>query len=77
MSTTFHPDVAALRKELEGYGMELAEMRGSVNQLSQIVNASVRQSVWQLIALIISLAQVSKAGFCAVLTTIQVREGLF
>jgi len=47
---------------LEGYGKELAEMRGSINQLSQIVNASVRQSVWQLIALIVSLCMTIAGG---------------
>ena len=36
-------------------------MRGSLNQLNNIVNASVRQSIWQLIALIVSLC-ISIAG---------------
>ena len=35
------------------HGKELAEMRGTVNQLNKIVSAYVRQSVWQLIALIV------------------------
>ena len=55
MSTTFNPEVAALRKEVAEYGKELAEMRGTVNQLNKIVSASVRQSIWQLIALIVTL----------------------
>ena len=45
MSTTFNPEVAALRKEVREYGKELAEMRGTVNQLNKIVSASVRQSI--------------------------------
>jgi len=45
MSTTFNPEVAALRKEVGEYGKELAEMRGTVNQLNKIVSASVRQSI--------------------------------
>jgi hypothetical protein len=55
MSTTLNPEVAALRKEVEAYSKELAEMRGTVNQLNKIVSASVRQSMWQLIALIVTL----------------------
>ena len=55
MSTTLNPEVAALRDKVEEHGKELAEMRGSLNRLNNIVNASVRQSIWQLIALIVSL----------------------
>jgi hypothetical protein len=55
MSTTFNPEVAALRKEVEVFGKELAEMRGTVNQLNKIVSASVRQSIWQLVAILVSL----------------------
>ena len=61
MSTTLNPEVAALRDKVEEHGKELAEMRGSLNQLNNIVNASVRQSIWQLIALIVSLC-ISIAG---------------
>jgi hypothetical protein len=62
MSTTFNPEIAALRKEVEGYGKELAEMRGTVNQLNKIVSASVRQSIWQLIALLVSLCVTIAGG---------------
>src|SRR5258708_33822136 len=55
MSTTFNPEIADLRDKVEGFGKELAEMRGTVNQLNKIVSASVRQSIWQLIALIVTL----------------------
>ena len=68
MSTTFNPEVAALRKEVEEYGKELAEMRGTVNQLNKIVSASVRQSIWQLIAVFVSLC-VTIAGGLAYQTT--------
>jgi predicted PurR-regulated permease PerM len=40
---------------LKGCVKELAEMRGAVNQLNKIVSASVRQSIWQLIAVIVTL----------------------
>src|SRR4029453_5137036 len=55
MSTTLNPEIAALREKVEAHGKELAEMRGTVNQLNKIVSASVRQSVWQLSAVIVSL----------------------
>jgi F0F1-type ATP synthase membrane subunit b/b' len=55
MSTTFNPEISALREEL-------AEMRGTVNQLNKIVSASVRQSIWQLIALIVSLCLTISGG---------------
>ena len=61
MSTTLNPEVAALRDKVEEHGKELAQMHGSLNQLNNIVNASVRQSIWQLIALIVSLC-ISIAG---------------
>jgi predicted PurR-regulated permease PerM len=55
MSTTLNPEVAALREKVEAQRMELAEIRGSVNQLDKIIGATVRQSIWQLIALIVTL----------------------
>jgi predicted PurR-regulated permease PerM len=55
MSTTLNPEIAALRDKVEEHGKELAEMRGTVNQLNKIVSASVRQSIWQLIAVIVTL----------------------
>ena len=56
-----NPEVAGLREKVEEHGKELAEMRGSLKQLNNVVNASVRQSVWQLVALIVSLC-ISIAG---------------
>lgn len=43
-------------------------MRGTVNQLNSIVSNSVRQSIWQLIALLVTLF-VAIAGGLAYLTT--------
>ena len=37
-------------------------MRGTVNQLNKTVNASVRQSIWQIIALIVSLCVTIAGG---------------
>ena len=51
MSTTLNPEITALREKVEAQGMELAEIRGSVHQLDKIIGATVRQSIWQLIAL--------------------------
>jgi len=55
MSTTLNPEIAALRERIEAQGKELAEIRGSVHQLDKIIGATVRQSIWQLIALIVTL----------------------
>jgi hypothetical protein len=61
MSTALNPEIAALRDKVEEHARELAEMRGTVNQLNRIVSSSARQSIWQLIALIVSLS-ISIAG---------------
>ena len=37
-------------------------MRGTVNQLTKIVSASSRQSIWQLIALLVSLCVTIAGG---------------
>ena len=55
MSTTFNPEIAALRDKVEEHSKELAEMRGNLHQLDKIIGATVRQSIWQLIALIVTL----------------------
>ena len=51
MSTT----IAALRAKVEEHAKELAEMRGSLHQLEKIIASTVRQSIWQLVALIVTL----------------------
>jgi hypothetical protein len=73
MSTTLNPEIAALRDKVEAHGKELAEMRGTVNQLNKIVTASVRQSVWQLIALIVSLCVTIASGLAYQTNTIDKR----
>jgi F0F1-type ATP synthase membrane subunit b/b' len=55
MSANLNPEVAALRDKVEEHSKELAEMRGNLHQLDKIIGATVRQSVWQLIALIVTL----------------------
>jgi F0F1-type ATP synthase membrane subunit b/b' len=62
MSTTVNPEIAALRDKVEEHGKQLAEMRGSVHQLDKIIGATVRQSIWQLIALIVSLCLAIAGG---------------
>ena len=62
MSTTVNPEIAALRDKIEEHGKELAEMRGSVQQLDKIIGATVRQSIWQLIALVVSLCLAIAGG---------------
>ena len=68
MSATLNPEIAALREKVEAQGMELAEIRGSVHQLDKIIGATVRQSIWQLIALLVTLF-VAIAGGLAYLTS--------
>ncbi|HWO02416.1 MAG TPA: hypothetical protein VNS63_24435 [Blastocatellia bacterium] len=62
MNTTVNPEIAALRDKVEEHGRELAEMRGSVHQLDKIIGATVRQSIWQLIGLIVSLCLAIAGG---------------
>ena len=56
MSATFNPELASLREKVEAQGSQISEIRGSLQQLDKIVSATTRQSVWQLIALIVSLS---------------------
>lgn len=62
MSSTLNPEVVALREKVEAHGMELAEIRGNVYQLDKIIGATVRQSIWQLIALIVTLVVAIAGG---------------
>ena len=55
MTTTLNPEIAALRDKVEEHSKELAEMRGNLHQLDKIIGATVRQSIWQLIAVIVTL----------------------
>jgi len=48
-------------------------MRGTVNQLNKIVSASVRQSIWQLIALILTLLVAIGGGLAYQTSMIQKR----
>lgn len=62
MNSVINPEVAALREKVEAQGKELmtqakeiSELRGGLQQLDKIVGATTRQSIWLLIALVISL----------------------
>ena len=68
MSTTLNPDMAALRDKVDEHSKELAEMRGRLHQLDNIIGATVRQSVWQLIVLVVTL-MVAIGGGLAYLTS--------
>jgi archaellum component FlaC len=56
MSATVSPEIAALREKVENQGKEISELRGGLQQIDKIVSATTRQSIWQLIALVISLS---------------------
>jgi predicted PurR-regulated permease PerM len=73
MSTTLNPEIADLRQKVEAHGMELAEIRGSVHQLDKIIGATVRQSVWQLVALIVTLLVAIAGGLAYQTRTIDKR----
>lgn len=53
--------------------MELAEIRGSVHRLDKIIGATVRQSIWQLIALIVTLLLAISGGLAYQTTAIDKR----
>ena len=59
----FNPEVVTLRersdaqyKEIMIQGKEISELRGNIQQLDKIVSASTRQSIWQMIAMIVTLS---------------------
>lgn len=56
MSTTVNPEIAGLWKKVEQLDKEIAEVRASLNRLNKIVRANIRQTVWQSIALFMSLS---------------------
>jgi hypothetical protein len=53
--------------------MELAEIRGSVHRLDKIIDATVRRSIWQLIALIVTLLLAISGGLAYQTTAIDKR----
>ena len=55
MRTAINPDIIALRERIDAQGRELSELRGNIQQLDKIVNATVHQSVWQLVVLIVTI----------------------
>src|SRR6267143_4762884 len=62
MSATVNPELAALREQVNQQGKEISELRGGLQQLDKIVSATTRQSIWQLIALVISLSAAIVGG---------------
>jgi hypothetical protein len=53
---TLRERVDAQYKELMIQGKEIYELRGNLQQLEKIVSASARQSIWQMIAMIVTLS---------------------
>ena len=49
------PEFLELRTRLEAQEKELAELRGSVSQMDKVVSGNIRQSIWQLLALLVTL----------------------
>ena len=73
MSASISPEFIALREKVEAQSLEIAEMRGSLRQINQIVSATTRQSIWQLIALVVSLCGAIIAGLAYQTTMIEKR----
>ena len=57
------PEFIALKEKVDSHDVAIAEIRGSLQQLEKIVTATARQSVWQLIALVVTLSGVILGGF--------------
>jgi uncharacterized protein YabN with tetrapyrrole methylase and pyrophosphatase domain len=55
MSTNSNPEITALWEKFEHLDKEIAEIRATLNRLTKIVRANIRQAVWQSIALGISI----------------------
>lgn len=73
MNTAVNPEFNALRDKVESQSIEIAELRGNVQQLDKIVSATTRQSIWQLIVLIISLCGAIVGGLAYQTTMIDKR----
>ena len=67
------PEFIALKEKVEAHDVAIAEMRGSLQQLEKIVTDTARQSVWQLIALVVTLSGVSLGGFAYQSATMEKR----
>ena len=55
MSATINPDLVAVKQQLDAQGKEIAELRGSVNQMEKYLLSVNRQSTLQIAAIVISL----------------------
>jgi len=73
MSTAISPEFVALREKVEAQSIEIAELRGNVRQLYKIVGATTRQSIWQLIVLVVSLCGAIVGGLAYQTTMIDKR----
>ncbi len=73
MSTTINPEITSLRERIEAQSREIAELRGNIQQLDKIVSATTRQSIWQLIVLVVSLCSAVVGGLAYQTTMIDKR----
>lgn len=67
------PEFIALKEKVDSHDVAIAEIRGSLQQLERIVTATARQSVWQLIALVITLSGVILGGLAYHTSTLEKR----
>ena len=55
MSAIINPDLSAVKQQVDVQGREIAELRGSVNQMEKYLLSVNRQSTLQIAAIVISL----------------------
>lgn len=73
MSTAINLEIGVLRERIEAQSREIAELRGNIQQLGKIISTTTRQSIWQLIALVVSLCSALVGGLAYQTTMIDKR----
>lgn len=62
MNGTINPEFSELRQRQETQAIEIAELRGNMQQIDKIVSASNRQSTLQIAAIVITLCLTIAGG---------------
>ena len=73
MSATVNPEISALREKVETLSKEVSEFRGGQQQIDKIIRVTAHQSIWQLIALIVSLCFAIVGGLAYLTNTVDKR----
>jgi chaperonin cofactor prefoldin len=62
MNAAINPEIAELRQQLATHDKEIAELRGNMQQINQLVSSVHRQSTLQIAAIVISLCLTIAGG---------------